>query len=266
MNKALFFDIDGTLVNFNGKMLDSTRDALKRVQHNGHKIVLCSGRSLCQMYPWLLNMDFDGIIAGSGAFVMYGDQVIYEHHIQGETLKKVIEVMREAKAYYFAQTRTKLVSLSEHNVPVRIRRIREREQVAPPPIEIDPKIQCRQDVEKVSYFDAEMPLEDIVAQLSDCCEITAMSFENSTHYSGEITDKGVNKALGIQKFIEYLGIPKDNTISFGDGANDYEMIEYTNIGVAMGNATDALKQKATYVTKHIDDHGIYHALREFELL
>ena len=67
MGKALFFDIDGTLVNFQGKMPDSARDALKKVQAAGHKIVLCSGRFKCKIYQGLTEMRFDGIICATGA-------------------------------------------------------------------------------------------------------------------------------------------------------------------------------------------------------
>ena len=67
MGKALFFDIDGTLVNFQGKMPDSAKQALMQVKKNGHQIVICSGRSVCQIYPWLLDLGFDGLIAAAGA-------------------------------------------------------------------------------------------------------------------------------------------------------------------------------------------------------
>lgn len=272
MKKALFFDIDGTLVNFDGRMLDSTKEALKRAKQNGHKIVLCTGRSLCQIYPWLLEMNFDGIIGGSGSFVMYQDKVIYEHFIPQPTLQKIMEIMREAKAHYMGQTRNKLIVSSEHSTPEHLlKRLKdiqrgEYRQSYPPHIEVDRNMASRKDIEKITYFDAEMPFEDVKRSLLPYCEITGMSFNDLGANSGEITDKGVNKALGIQKFIEYVGLSKEDTISFGDGDNDHEMIEYTEIGVAMGNASDALKQKANYVAKHITEDGIYHTLQEFELL
>ena len=56
MGKALFFDIDGTLVNFQGRMPDSAKRALLQSQKNGNFLVICSGRSVCQIYPWLLDM------------------------------------------------------------------------------------------------------------------------------------------------------------------------------------------------------------------
>ena len=56
MKKALFFDIDGTLVNFQGEMPEGARHALRCVRGKGHRIVICSGRSMFQIYPWLLSV------------------------------------------------------------------------------------------------------------------------------------------------------------------------------------------------------------------
>lgn len=263
--KSLFFDIDGTLVNFQGKMPDSTRDALRQAKLKGHKIILCSGRSYCQIYPWLLNMDFDGVIAASGAYVTYGDKVIYEHGLQGEALQRVIEVMHNAQAKYMAQTPTKIFTRSEQTIPT-FYKMQEASGQIDAEVIIDSKVQLREDIEKISFFESKIELDDVKSILSPYCEITAISFEKITNDAGEITAKGVTKALGIQKFIEYVGITQEDTISFGDSSNDHEMIEYTNIGVAMGNASDALKQKANFITKHIDEDGIYHAMVEMELL
>ena len=63
MGKIIFFDIDGTLVGFKGDILDSTREALQAAKRNGHKILLCTGRSKNQIYPWLLEEGFQGIVA-----------------------------------------------------------------------------------------------------------------------------------------------------------------------------------------------------------
>ncbi len=50
--KVLFFDIDGTLVDFDGKLSDQTKEALYKVKASGHKIVICTGRTKCQIYPF----------------------------------------------------------------------------------------------------------------------------------------------------------------------------------------------------------------------
>lgn len=72
----------------------------------------------------------------------------------------------------------------------------------------------------------------------------------------EIVKKGVSKATGLEKIAHYFDIPAANIIAFGDEDNDLEMIEYAGIGVAMGNAIDELKEKATHVTSSNDEDGI----------
>lgn len=271
MKKALFFDIDGTLVNFQGQMPDSARRALRQVQKNGHQIVLCSGRSVCQIYPWLLDMKFDGIIGAAGAYVACGDEMIYEHHMEEKELAVAVALLERAGAFYSAQSRDGII-VTEENRKRMLNRFRSRklseDMIAHvwKNIKIDEQLEQRHDIEKLNFFQSQMSIGEIREQLSEYCDVTAMSFEHPTDEDGEISCKGINKALGIQKYIEYAGIAREDTIAFGDGANDFDMIEYAQVGVAMGNAIDTLKERADHVTTEIDQNGIEHALQKYGLL
>lgn len=269
--KALFFDIDGTLVNFQGEMQDSTRHALDQVQKNGHKIILCSGRSLCQIYEWLRSMGFDGIIGASGAYVECDGQVIYEHHMEKETLMAVHELLGRVDAYYAAQSKSGIIVKESHRERMLngFQSMGLKEDVVNQiwkNILIDEQLEHRSDIEKIVFFEAKISVDKIKTQLSEYCDVTRMSFKRPDDNSGEITRAGINKALGIQKYIEYMGIAREDTIAFGDGPNDFDMLEYAQIGVAMGNAIDGLKKRADFVTLGMDDSGIEYALRNFGLL
>ncbi|WP_188455281.1 Cof-type HAD-IIB family hydrolase [Virgibacillus oceani] len=72
----------------------------------------------------------------------------------------------------------------------------------------------------------------------------------------EIVKKGMNKAVGLEKIAYYYNIPKERIIAFGDEDNDFEMIDYAGVGVAMGNAIDELKSIANHVTDSNEQDGI----------
>jgi hydroxymethylpyrimidine pyrophosphatase-like HAD family hydrolase len=72
--------------------------------------------------------------------------------------------------------------------------------------------------------------------------------------------------VGIQRYLEMIGVTQEEIIAFGDGHNDAEMLRFAGIGVAMGNAEDDTKAVADFVTADIDDDGIYKALKHFELI
>ena len=78
--------------------------------------------------------------------------------------------------------------------------------------------------------------------------------------------KGVTKQLGIDKILEHFGLPLETSMSFGDAGNDIPMIKHAAIGVAMGNASDQVKEIADYVTDTVDDDGVYKALKHFGVL
>lgn len=82
----------------------------------------------------------------------------------------------------------------------------------------------------------------------------------------DIIASGVDKGVGIDQFCNYHGFSLEETMAFGDGGNDLEMLRHAAIGIAMGNADDDVKQAADYVTNDVDDEGVFKALQHFGLV
>ena len=81
----------------------------------------------------------------------------------------------------------------------------------------------------------------------------------------EFTRADANKGVGLRKLAEILGVNPDATMAIGDTENDLAIIEAAGIGVAMGNATDAVKARADYVTTTNTKDGVAAAIEHFIL-
>ncbi|WP_269461274.1 HAD-IIB family hydrolase [Brochothrix thermosphacta] len=75
-----------------------------------------------------------------------------------------------------------------------------------------------------------------------------------------------SKADGIKALLSELNIAIENAYAFGDGMNDYEMLQAVGCGVAMGNGKEALKKVADYITDHVDEDGIMKGLKHLNLI
>lgn len=89
---------------------------------------------------------------------------------------------------------------------------------------------------------------------------------HQTGYSFDLTLKGVSKAVGIKKLVEALNKDMQDTIAFGDGRNDLEMLEEVNTGVAMGNAVPEAKAVANEVCQDVINDGITLWLKEHDFI
>ena len=98
--KIIFLDIDGTLMDFDGQLPESAREALCQARAVGHRLVLCTGRVKAQIYPELLAMDFDGIIASAGAYVECDGQEIYHHIVDREQLGRAVDYFEQNGTWY----------------------------------------------------------------------------------------------------------------------------------------------------------------------
>ena len=275
--KAIFFDIDGTLINFDGEFPESAKVALREAKKNGHKIFLCSGRSKCQIEDRLLEFGFDGFVTASGAYVEYEGKEIFSSYMTEAQLKNLISFCEENQIIYMLQCTDATVS-SRFCLDAMHQGFlaRMKNKKASNLEKIFASERCDDNIvanasrylnaEKLCYHNSKKEPEEVEADLGGEFQVTSMSFSEMQKTSGEITIRGVDKALGIQKMIEYLGIDLADTVAFGDGPNDYEMMEYVATGVAMGNASDDLKSLASLVTTAINDDGIYNGMKKLGLI
>ena len=82
----------------------------------------------------------------------------------------------------------------------------------------------------------------------------------------DVSPKGGTKQNGIDKFLDFYHIDRNETMAFGDGGNDIEMLQHVALSVAMENGNDKVKEIADYVTADVDEDGILKALQYFSIL
>lgn len=90
------------------------------------------------------------------------------------------------------------------------------------------------------------------------------SYELIIHAGNEYAEampKGLTKSGGMDEVLKHYGMDRKDSIAIGDSINDMDMLEFSNFGIAMGNACDELKEIADFTTKNIQEDGIEHALK-----
>ena len=74
--KAVFLDIDGTLLDGFGLVPESAAEAVRAARANGHEVYVCTGRALAELWDHVLEPGFDGIIASAGGYVEQSARLI----------------------------------------------------------------------------------------------------------------------------------------------------------------------------------------------
>lgn len=262
MNKSIvFFDIDGTLWDYKKKIPESTVQAIRQLRANGHFAFLCSGRSrvtICAKE--LLDIGFDGVLAGCGTYVEYRDKVIFEYQIPWEQLSETIVTLQECRlATMFEGSKKLYVDVEAFGDDEYIAELKDTLGDAFQPMEFlsDDSI-----VNKLCVDYRHGSKEEMIQRLGKDYEIILHVFGPVA----EILPKGYSKATGIQQICNYLGMDRKNTYAFGDSANDIDMLRFVEHGVAMGNASEDVKQAADYVTASMNNDGIEKGLKHFGLI
>lgn len=257
MIQAIFFDIDGTLVSFKTHTVpDSTREALRQLRKRGIKLFIATGRPLAQINN-LGDLVFDGYITLNGAYCIQTDgTIIRRSPIPKENIDTLIR--------YQQKHPIPCVCVSEREITINyindtVDQLSRMVAVPPPPIKSLEKA-AQNDILQLSLY--------IDSQQEQALDFLLKGYESS-RWNPLFTDlnrKGVDKAYGIDQILAHYGLSLSESMAFGDGGNDIAMLRHAAIGVAMGQASDAVKASADYVTDSVDDQGIPHALRHFGLL
>ncbi|MFV0555501.1 MAG: Cof-type HAD-IIB family hydrolase [Lactovum sp.] len=271
MRKIIFLDIDGTLVNFDQTIPDSTIKALKEAKEKGHYLFISTGRSYPSIHKELLDLNlFDGIIASAGANIFWQGKEIYHSYLPQEKLTELAKILDRHEAIYMfqgyngrfidAKNGERMTKhFKDHGFDIEKFSFFKQTVIESP--------YARDDIESGVFHEAKVSLEEIQKEIGNDVKITALSFEDKNEdNSGEFTKAGVNKATGIQFVLEYLELSQKDSLAFGDSANDIEMIQYAEVGVAMGNAIQEVKAVADIITDNISEDGIYKAFKKLQLI
>lgn len=256
MIKAIFFDIDGTLVSFKTHMVhESTRRALEELRRKGIKLFICTGR-----HELLIdNVDksmFDGIVSLNGQCVRVDDKVIYTNAMPAADARAAVEyadshnvaTIFEGVDFIRINTITKMArdgaALINLHLP------------APSDVSDVPDYPILQLI-----FFGDTAQEEAMLGRMPSCESTRW-----TPLLCDIIPRGGGKHIGIEKVLDCYGFTREECMAFGDGDNDITMLRYAGTGIAMGNADPEVKAAADYITTSTDNSGIAKALRHFGII
>lgn len=256
MIKVIFFDIDGTLVSHKTKSIpDSARAALKLLRNKGIKCVMCTGRHILEIDELPAHdLEFDAYITLVGQLTLDGEKrVLARHPFTPDELERMVAL--------FNEKRCPMQLVEEDGMYInfindRVRQVQEEISTSLPPLG---EYSGKDVYQVVCYAD---PAEaEALSPVTQGCYVTRWNAQ-----AIDILPGGGGKIVGMKDYLKVIGADVSETMAFGDGENDMDMLRFAGIGVAMGNAVEAAKACADYVTDHIDRDGVEKALIHFGLI
>lgn len=249
MKKYLFFDIDGTLAAGgygNTYIPDSTKLALKKLREAGHFLAIATGRSQAMAVDYMRELGFENMVSDGGYGVTINGELIGITPLPKDKIVKVIEECKAKNIPWGLQVDNTVVRVAPDN---RFEEFTHDIYMATRVVEgLDPN-----NYDKIykAYIACYAPTEHTLESLK---ELPWGRFHDE-YFFVEPSDK----AFGIRQIMDHLGANYSDVIVFGDAANDLSMFVDGWTKVAMGNAIDALKERADYITTDVDKDGIYNA-------
>ena len=255
--KAIFFDIDGTLVSFKSHTVpESARRAIARLREQGVKVFIATGR-LMKHVGIVNDIEVDGYITVNGGYcITSAGEVIFETAFPRATVECVIDLSEQ---YGFDLNVMTHEDMYVNSMGERVQKIASMINIMPTVADVRAIAATQPVVQMCPYISRELE-QEIMPLLPDC--VGSRWIETFM----DLNVRGVDKSLGIQQVMNYYGLTMAEAMAFGDGGNDLPMVRDTAVGVAMGNACDELKAVADYITSSVDEDGVSRALEHFGLI
>lgn len=261
MIRAIFFDVDGTLVHFRQKYLsDRLLEDLAALRRRGIKLFVCSGRAVQDFEGtgMLRGARFDGYVTLNGQYCCDEDGVPYrDRPIDPEDARGAYRVLMDNPGIPALLEGSRESYLTQVND--RVREIYEFLHTGLYPVR-SPEWLLEGKIYQFVPFVA--PGEErLFLDVMPGCRHTRW------HPKGiDIVPRDGGKGVGVRATMERYGLSRDQVMAFGDGENDMPMLELAGVAVAMGNGEDQVKAMAHYVTDAVENDGVSKALRHFGLL
>lgn len=244
MNNLFLFDIDGTL-SYDGIIPSSAIEIIKKIRKNKDYVLLSTGRCLGQLNDVLSILEVDGLIQNNGAYASLNGEVFFEQKVD----KKAIQRLLDNQMTISILTTKEYARLDDNPLYFIFTDYFKIE----PPVLRDLKI-LDEDIYSLGVYGYD--LDNFDTEL-----YPELDFVRVNPYGFDVIPKGVNKGIAVKKLKEKY--PNKRIIAFGDNYNDYEMLKYADVAIAMNKAPKEVKEIASFVTKDVLDDGIAYAIKEY---
>lgn len=256
MIKIIFFDVDGTLFELGHKEIsDKTLYTLKELKKNGFLLCMATGRSNAAI-PKFEGFEFDIYLSFNGSYIRNVKEVIYKNPLNFDDVQIIINNLKKMNKAIAIGNETDLVANGT-------------------------------DTDLTQYFQFGNNIIHIAENFDELCKAdvyqimcSARKHEydqilENTKYSMiaawwdraiDIIPSAGGKGIAVQKVLDFYNFTTEESLAFGDGENDLDMLQVVGTGVAMGNATELVKAHADEVCLSVAEDGIYHYCVENELI
>lgn len=285
MYKLIAVDLDGTLLNSYGTISEENRRAIKKVQKEGVKVVLASGRTTNSIKTLAEELgENEYIICGNGSLIydLKKDEIIYDKFIDKNKALQIIQICEQNSIYYNVYTEDMVIAKTlDNNV------LFYHQENSNKPDSKKTKINLVDNIyEYVKNLEGKNILKFTISDKSsiifnsiikklrnirniDVLDVAHMSrkmIKSGTeevsleYYYTEITSENVDKWNAIEWLAEKLEIEKEEIMAIGDNINDKLMIENAGLGIAMGNSDPLIKEIADKTVANNNENGVAEAL------
>ncbi|MFS1663612.1 HAD-IIB family hydrolase [Streptococcus sp. zg-JUN1979] len=276
--KAVFFDIDGTLLNDRKSIQKSTRLAIQDLKEQGCFVGVATGRGPSFVQPYLENLGLDVAITYNGQYIYTRDKVLFAKQLPKSMIYRLIRYASDKRREISLGTASGLLGsgiigmgtsrfgqVVSSIVPRKMAKTVERSfkhlirRIKPQNINVL-YTAMREPVYQIVMVATEGETDKIRSKFP------TLKITRSSPYSADIICAKQSKIRGIERVGELFGFDLSEVMAFGDSENDLEMLSGVGLGVAMGNADDRVKALADYTTASNNNDGIAKALSHYGLI
>jgi Cof subfamily protein (haloacid dehalogenase superfamily) len=252
-SKALFLDIDGTLISKDRGPFEQDIVQIKAARKQGHRVYLNSGRSFANLPLSLKSASYiDGMVLGGGTQVVFNGETIYHRWIPCETLAAICGYYLSRQKWCIFEGENNIYGINNYDTllfaekPFNIKENDDFIKKYPDAIITKLTIEGKITAEEKAFLGGHFQLN---------------AFPD--YFEGIL--KGEDKSKGMEIMLKSVGISRENSIAIGDSINDIGAIRFAGLGIAMGNACGELKKAAHQITDDCENGGVGKAIQHWVL-
>lgn len=240
--KLIALDMDGTLLTSANEITSATRQAIAQAMAQDIQVILSTGRWLgsCYTYATSLNLNSYLVTANGGEIWTMDKQLLERHLLEPKIVEKMWRLATHLGVNTWMVTTDRVYR--------------------------DGEVPDNFYTHEWLKFGCDTPDTDKLAKIiEELSYHEELELTNSMPTNIEVNPAGVHKASALERVCKELGITMDNVMAAGDSLNDMKMIQQAGLGIAMGNAQEAIKNAADVITDVNDHNGVAKAIKKFAL-